>query len=129
MAQTASPKIATDLSAAIAAASTPKLSWAKDVNGARRVKGLIVSNTDDAELTALRAAVMAAGGSIDYRYSSVLALALAAMLPADKVNTIAARTDVQSISPKAWRSRRGSDHPRAQHERCWRRSGRIGLIR
>jgi serine protease AprX len=67
---------------------------------------LIVSNADDAELSALRSAVMAAGGSIYYRYSSVLALA--AMLPASKVAAIAARTDVQSISPNRLMARAAS---------------------
>jgi hypothetical protein len=96
-AQTAASKIAQDLQTVLAAPTTPKLNWARDVNGQRYVKVLIVSNADDAELAALRTAVMAAGGSIYYRYSSVLALS--ALLPAAKVAGIAARSDVQSISP------------------------------
>ena len=47
----------------MAAATTPKLNWVKDVNGQRYVKALIVSNADDPDLTPLRAAVMGAGGS------------------------------------------------------------------
>ena len=100
------PKIATDLQAVLSAAQTPSINYAKDVNGARYVKVLIVSNADDAELTGLRSAVMAAGGSIYYRYSSVQALA--AMLPANKVSTIAARADVQSISPNRLMARTAS---------------------
>ena len=80
--QTLQSKIATDLQAVVSATTTPSLSWAKDVAGARYVKVLIVSNADDPELTSLRSAIMAAGGSIYFRYSSVLALA--AMLPASK---------------------------------------------
>jgi serine protease AprX len=49
---------------------------------------------------------MAAGGSIYYRYSSVLALA--ALLPASKVAAIAARSDVQSISPNRLMTRSAS---------------------
>jgi hypothetical protein len=75
-----SAKIATDLQAVLSAGTTPVINWARDVNGVRYVKVLIVSNADDAELSNLRKAVMAAGGSIYYRYSSVLALA--ALLPA-----------------------------------------------
>jgi serine protease AprX len=99
-------KIATDLQAVFAATTTPAVNWARDLNGVRYVKVLIVSNADDAELTGLRSAVMAAGGSIYYRYSFVLALA--ALLPANKVGTIAARTDVQSISPNRLMTRAAS---------------------
>lgn len=105
-AQTAASKIAQDLQTVLAASTTPKINWAKDVNGRRHVKVLIVSNSDDAELSALRSAVMAAGGSIYYRYSSVLALS--AMLPASQVAAIAARTDVQSISPNRLMSQAAS---------------------
>ena len=87
-----STKIARDLQAVLQASTTPKINWAKDINGTRYVKVLIVSNADDAELAGLRSAVMSAGGSIYYRYSSVLALA--ARVPANKVATIAARSDV-----------------------------------
>ena len=105
-AQTNSTKIARDLQPVLTASSTPTISWARDVNGRRYVKVLIVSNSDDAELTALRSAVMSAGGSIYYRYSSVLALA--ALVPADKVGGLAARSDVQSISPNRLMTRSAS---------------------
>ena len=62
-AQTSNPKIAQDLRRVLDAPSTPALNWARDVNGVRHVKLLIVSNSDDAELSALRKAVMAADGS------------------------------------------------------------------
>ena len=89
-AQANSQKIAPDLRTVLAAATTPTLSWARDVNGVRYVKMLIVSNADGAELIALRAALMAAGGS---------ELALAALVPANQVGNLAARVDVQSVSP------------------------------
>ena len=106
-AQTAtSPKIAADLQKALSASKTPALNWTRDINGVRHVKVLIVGQTDDVELGGLRSAVMSAGGSIYYRYSSVLALA--AMLPASKVAAIAARSDVQSISPNRLMTRSAS---------------------
>lgn len=104
--QSMSNKIARDLQQVLAAPTTPAVNFARDLNGVRHVKVLIVANTDDAELAALRSAVMANGGSIYYRYSSVLALA--AMLPASRVATIAARSDVQSISPNRLMTRSAS---------------------
>ncbi len=44
-AQTAESKIATDLRQVISARTTPTLNWAKDVNGARHVKVLILSES------------------------------------------------------------------------------------
>ncbi|MBL8334684.1 MAG: S8 family serine peptidase, partial [Rubrivivax sp.] len=105
-AQTAASKISADLQKVLSATTTPALNWTRDVNGVRHVKVLIVGNTDDAELAALRRAVMDAGGSIYHRYSSVLALA--ALLPANKVSTIAGRADVQSISPNRLMTRSAS---------------------
>jgi len=105
-AQTNSTKIARDLQPVLTAGTTPVINWARDINGRRYVKVLIVSNSDDAELAALRSAVMSAGGSIYYRYSSVLALA--ALVPADKVGGLAARSDVQSISPNRLMTRSAS---------------------
>ena len=102
-AQAQSAKIARDLQAVLSASTTPKINWARDVNGTRYVKVLIIGTTDDAELSGLRSAVMSAGGSIYYRYSSVLGLA--ALLPASKVATIAARSDVHSISPNRMMAR------------------------
>ena len=97
-AQTAtSYKVAADLQQGINAATTPKLNWAKDINGVRFVKALVVSNSDDADLVALRSAVMATGGSVYYRFLAVRAIAV--LLPATSVYSIAARGDVIGISP------------------------------
>jgi hypothetical protein len=54
-AQNNSTKIARDLQPVLTAATTPAINWARDINGRRFVKVLIVSNSDDAEL-ALRCA-------------------------------------------------------------------------
>ena len=55
-------------------------SWAKSVDGKVLVKVLIVGASTDAELTSMRADVLARGGSVFYNYVSVRALS--AMLPA-----------------------------------------------
>ena len=90
----------------IAAPTTPKLSWAKDIAGLRFVKALVVSSSTDPDLTALRGDVLAKGGSVYFRYVSVAALSV--MLPANRVAEIAARTDVQSISPNRLTARTAS---------------------
>jgi len=105
-AQAQSTKIARDLQAALSSSTTPRLNWVRDVNGQRHVKVLIVSNSTDPELSALRSAVLGAGGSIYYRYSSVMALA--ALLPANRVAGIASRSDVHSISPNRLLTRTAS---------------------
>jgi len=99
-------KVAIDLQRVIAAPLTPLLNWATDLLGQRYVKALIVANSTDPSLAALRAAVLANGGSVYYRFVSVPALSV--MLPASKVSVIAARSDVQSISPNRLALRMGS---------------------
>src|SRR5690242_13876655 len=59
-AQALSPKIAPDLAGVVNAATTPSLSWAKDVDGVRYVKALVVSDSADPNLANLRAAVLSA---------------------------------------------------------------------
>ena len=105
-AQTAASKIATDLQQVISAPTTPINSWAKDVGGRRLVKVLIVSNGTDPNLVALRNDVIAKGGSVYFRYVSVAALS--AMLPANQVAAIAARSDVQGVSPNRLTARTAS---------------------
>ena len=101
---TASAKLASDLLSALTASSTPKLTWAKDVNGQRHVKVIVVGTPSaDPELSALRDAALAAGGSVYFRYTSVAALS--AMLPASQVLAIASRSDVQSLSPNRMTAR------------------------
>lgn len=104
-AQAGSSKIAADLRQVVAAATTPTLNWARDVFGVRYVKVLIVGAPGDPELAALRADVVARGGSVYMRYTSVTALS--ALLPASQVAAIAARNDVQGISPNRLIARTG----------------------
>src|ERR1700740_2478444 len=90
-------KVADDLQDAIEAPTTPQLNWAQDVLGVRYVKALIVADSSDPTLAALRAAVLADGGTVYFQYLAVSALSV--MLPANQVSNIAARSDVHSISP------------------------------
>ncbi|MBV8210527.1 MAG: S8 family serine peptidase [Burkholderiaceae bacterium] len=91
-------KIAIDLLGVIAAPTTPVLNWANTVQGVRYVKALIVANNNaDPTLAGLRAAVVADGGTVYYQFLSVTALSV--MLPANQIANIAARPDVQSVSP------------------------------
>ncbi|HEV7915487.1 MAG TPA: hypothetical protein VGP22_17110, partial [Albitalea sp.] len=90
-------KIAADLREAMSDRGASRQRWSRDVAGQRYVKALIVSSSTDPELADLRAQVLAVGGSVYYRYLSVQALSV--MLPADRVDEIARRADVQSISP------------------------------
>ena len=80
LAHALSTKVATDLQKVVDAASTPNVNFARDINGVRYVKVLIVSSSADPELAALRQAVLGAGGSVYFRYTSVSALS--ALLPA-----------------------------------------------
>src|SRR5262249_22863083 len=99
-------KIARDLQTVIAATTTPSLSWVKDVHGIRYVKVLAVTDSADPDLVSLRSEVVARGGSVYFRYVSVAALSV--MLPANQVASIAARGDVQSISPNRLTARTAS---------------------
>jgi subtilisin family serine protease len=99
-------KIAKDLQTVLDATTTPTLNWAKDVNGVRHVKVLIISNSSDPDLVSLRSDVIARGGSVYMRYVSVTALS--AMLPANQVAAIAARSDVQGVSPNRMTARTAS---------------------
>lgn len=84
-AQTA--RVASDLKKVIDAAATPNLTWARDVNGQRYVTALIVADGMDPEMTALRAAVVAPGGTVYLRFVSVTALST--LLPARSVEATA----------------------------------------
>ena len=71
--------------------------WMADIEGSRYVRVLIVSDSPDPEMTDLRAHVLAVGGSVYYRYLSVSALS--ALVPAQRLEELAQRPDVQSVSP------------------------------
>ena len=90
-------KLSADLVAALNAPTPPKVKWLKQDGGGRYVKVIIIGSGSDPELIALRSAIVAAKGSVYYRYQSVPGVS--AMLPGGQVLNIAARTDVDSMSP------------------------------
>jgi hypothetical protein len=96
-------KVSTDLRRMVGAFATAERNWAMDLGGRRYVKVLIVGSAADPDLLALRSAVVAAGGSVYYKYISVNAISV--VLPADQISAIARRTDVESISPNRMTSR------------------------
>ncbi|MBW8832056.1 MAG: S8 family peptidase [Burkholderiales bacterium] len=102
----ASNKVASDLREAMHSTAAPKHHWAKDLAGGRYVRALIVSSSADPELTDLRSHVLAVGGSVYMRYMSVSALSV--LLPASRIDEIAQRPDVQSISPNRLTTRTAS---------------------
>ena len=81
----------------------PDNSWAKTVNGVQYAKIVVVSNSTDPTLAALRRAVLDAGGSVYQRYLAVRAVS--AMVPVARLTAIAARQDVVSISPNRFAAR------------------------
>ena len=96
-AQAANPKIASDLAAVIGAPTLPPVNWAASINGPAYAKVLIVANDSDPTLASLRQAILAQGGSVQYVYLSVRALA--GVVPVAGLNALAARSDVMTIAP------------------------------
>ena len=92
-------KLSGDLEAVVNTGQYPTgTSWLGfSSSGVPLVKVLVVSNSSDPEMTELRAAILAKGGSVFMRYYSVSALY--ALLPLDKLVTITNRSDVTSVSP------------------------------
>ena len=98
-------KIAVDLQTVISASATPTYSnWVRDINGVRFVKAIVVANPSaDPDLASLRSKVLALGGSVYFRYTSVTALSV--LLPAHRVIDIAGLAEVQGISPNRMTAR------------------------
>lgn len=91
-------KLSPDLRDALTAPSMPDTNWVRDTSGGRLVKLLVLSqDATDSDLKGLRAAIVDAGGSVYYRFSSVNGLL--AMLPAANVVAVARRSDVEVMSP------------------------------
>ncbi|MDH5331346.1 MAG: hypothetical protein OEW27_15500, partial [Aquincola sp.] len=82
-------KVARELQDALGAPTAPKARWVRDVKGQRHVQVVIHSNDSDDEMTNLRAAVAAAGGSAHVRMPGLRMLT--ATVPASQVAALAAR--------------------------------------
>lgn len=74
-----------------------------DASG-RHVKVIIIAASSDPQLTALRSAIVAAGGSVYYRYQSVPGVS--AMVPGNQILNIASRPDVDAERNRSYGRRR-----------------------
>ena len=88
--------ISDDLKAAAKAPKTSKNSWINTSGAITYAKVVIIANSGDPDLVALRKTIVASGGTVYYKYLSVNGLL--AMVPLSQVPVIAARADVASIS-------------------------------
>ena len=100
-AQAQTAKVSADLLsvASAPAGTTPAVPWARALPTGLHVQVLVNALSTDPELSALRADILARGGSVIYNYISVRGLA--AMVPAAAVLPLAARTDVLSMLVRA----------------------------
>ena len=90
-------KVARDLADALTETGNPKSRWARDVNGVRHVQVIVVSNSSDPEMSALREHVLRAGGAIHAVHPAVHAMTV--QIKANLVNALSKRSDVVSVSP------------------------------
>ena len=90
-------KLSRDLQSTIDAGATPQKRWVRDHNGRRVVQAVFVSGDNDPSMTGLRAEIERAGGTIDASFPGLRMLT--ATLPANRVNKVAARSDVKFVAP------------------------------
>ncbi|MBV8209587.1 MAG: S8 family serine peptidase [Burkholderiaceae bacterium] len=90
-------EVARDLQDAVDAPTTPSVGWARDLNGHRMVQVLVVSNSTDPAMTALRAFIVQSGGSVQKVHPATHALTV--IVPASVVGALAQRSDVVSVAP------------------------------
>ena len=57
-------KVARDLDDEATQTGTSKAKWARDVNGIRHVQAIVVTNSNDPQMSDLRAYVLSIGGSV-----------------------------------------------------------------
>ena len=98
-----SPDLSAVMTSGVAAAGT---TWALGSGSSMMMQLLVVANGVDPEMVALRAAVVANGGSVFMRYASVSALSV--LLPMSSIHAVAARADVTTISPNRATARTAS---------------------
>ena len=90
-------KLARDLDDEVARSGTPKVKWARDVNGVRHVQAIVVTSSDDPQMTELRSYVTKLGGSVHAVHPAVHAMTV--QIKASQVKALSARSDVLSVSP------------------------------
>ena len=74
-----------------------KARWEREERGVRMVNAIVVSDSTDPELKALRNFIVRNGGSVQVRHSALRALTVT--VPARLVKRLADRDDVASVSP------------------------------
>lgn len=89
-------KFAKDLQSALDAPLTPNVKWARNINGVRNVQMLITSTGADVDMTALRASIKSAGGSVHVRLGQRCGAPAQALYGSG--NGYAANTFVKAIS-------------------------------
>ncbi len=88
-------KVSSDLKKVLASGGSAK--WAANTSKGQYVQVVISAESSDPSLTAVRAAVLAAGGSVLYQYQATPALL--AVVPASSINALVARDDISYIVP------------------------------
>ena len=90
-------KVARDLDDEVLQTGAPKARWSRDVKGVRHVQVIVVTNSDDPQMTELRAYVVSLGGSVHAVHPAVHAMTV--QIKASRVKALSARSDVVSVSP------------------------------
>ena len=88
-------KVASDLKSVLNSGATTK--WAANTSLGKYVQVVVSADSSDSSLSALRAAIVAGGGSVLYQYQATPALL--AIVPANKVDALVARDDVSYVVP------------------------------
>ncbi|HUD24893.1 MAG TPA: hypothetical protein VMQ45_04360, partial [Burkholderiaceae bacterium] len=90
-------KLAHELRDIVRTGATPAARWVHDVAGVRHIQAVIVTDGVDPQMSALRAQVLRAGGSIHAVHPAVHAITV--QIPADELHALSLRSDVVSVSP------------------------------
>ena len=90
-------KVARDLGDELDETAMPKRKWSRHVGGHKMVQAVVVSDSDDPEMSALRAHIERLGGNVLAVHALVRALTV--QIKARHVQVLAQRDDVVSISP------------------------------
>src|SRR4030095_3538520 len=90
-------KVSRDLGDELDETAMPKRKWSRHVGGHKMVQAVVVSDSDDPEMGALRAHIERLGGNVLAVHALVRALTV--QIKARHVQVLAERDDVVSISP------------------------------
>ena len=105
-------KIAHDMDGELRTDRAPREKWARDVRGVRHVQAIVVSDSTDPEMRELRAQVLRLGGSVHAVHAAMHAITI--QIPAQRLNALAQRDDVVSVTPNRKRAAH-AQHARIHH--------------